>query len=677
MKIKNLIGIAILGICFSSCYNLNLQPKGMIDESALFANDAGVLSYFTGLYSYLPIEDFQYKTDAGDGYRSGDPWGNWDCIKHNIGNMTGEFDNSWVNDPNQLQDRNYWPYDHIREVNVFINDFPQYKDDFDEIRYNQLLGEAHFLRAFFYFGLAKYYGGVPIITEVQSPVADIDSLQVHRATEYDTWKFIHDDLQFAIDNMTDAPDVHRASKYTAAALMSRAMLYAGSIAKYSQYFGYQNETAYQQGFVGMTPDKAAEFFGYSLTAGKLIDESGNYSLYAQNSDLVQNYVDVFMDPASKENIFIKSYFPMGTTDPRNTYLIPHTWDAGTAPLPDMSSFVGSESYPTLDFIRTFEFPDNWIINPDGTPKRFDDRSQIRDGLEPRLRGTVYFNGDVLRGVTYQIQRGLYTKFPWQASAIINGDPNEAPNLSSNDPAVGKRIVNQSGNSRLEYYNPADGSITIATTDNPNPPGVRILSDHGTLNQQGGENNCLTGMYIRKYVNYNMATANVHEHMSSQPWIIFRLGEIYLNIAEAAYETGDKTTANNYIRLIRQRAGCNNLDISTNPVNLNQWDYTQTLGAYPIDPGLQYIRDERYRELWGENHRWYDLRRWGVASRVLNRYIPRILSCYYVISEGKYIYLDEREMSQRSWTANPSIYYMGIPGDQINKNPNLLPQNPLR
>ena len=676
MKIKNLIGIAILGICFTSCYNLDLQPKGLITEDALFSNEDGVTSYFTGLYSYLPIEDFQYKTDAGDGYRSGDPWGNWDCMKHNMQNMTGEFDNSWTNNPNDIQGRNYWPYDRIREVNVFINNFPNYKDNFTDVRFNQLLGEARFLRAFFYFGLAKYYGGVPLITQVQSPVDDIDSLQVHRATEYDTWKFIHDDLQYAIDNMTDAPDVHRASKYTAAALMSRAMLYAGSIAKYSQYLGFQNEVAYQQGLAGMTPDKAAEFFGYSLTAGKLVAESGKYSLYTKNPDLVQNYADIFMDASSSENIFIKSYFPSGTYDPRNTYLIPHSWDAGMSPLPDMSSFVGSESYPTLDFIRTFEFPANWIINPDGTPKRFDDRGEIRDGLEPRLRGIVYFNGDQLRGKTFQIQRGLYTKFPWQASAIVNGDPNESPNLSTNDPNVGKRIVNTRSDTRLEYYNPANGSISVPSGQ-PDPGLIRILSDHGTYNQAGGENNCLTGMYVRKYVNYNMATADVHEHRSSQPWIIFRLGEIYMNIAEAAYETGDKATANTYIRLIRQRAGCNSLDISSNPANLNQWDYTQTSGLYTIDPELQYIRDERYRELWGENHRWFDLRRWGVSARILNRYIPRILSCYYVIDEGKYIYLDEREMSQRSWTANQNIYYMGIPGDQINKNPNLLPQNPLR
>ncbi|HAR37533.1 MAG TPA: hypothetical protein DCS09_02530, partial [Porphyromonadaceae bacterium] len=57
--------------------------------------------------------------------------------------------------------------------------------------------------------------------------------------------------------------------------------------------------------------------------------------------------------------------------------------------------------------------------------------------------------------------------------------------------------------------------------------------------------------------------------------------------------------------------------------------------------------------------------------------PRILSCYYVLDEDKYIYLDEREMGDRTWTANRICYYQAIPSGEINKNPNLLPQNPFR
>ncbi len=42
----------------------------------------------------------------------------------------------------------------------------------------------------------------------------------------------------------------------------------------------------------------------------------------------------------------------------------------------MSSFVGAESYPPLDFMELYDMPA--IVNPDGTPVRFDNRADIRN-----------------------------------------------------------------------------------------------------------------------------------------------------------------------------------------------------------------------------------------------------------------------------------------------------------
>jgi len=264
-----------------------------------------------------------------------------------------------------------------------------------------------------------------------------------------------------------------------------------------------------------------------------------------------------------------------------------------------------------------------------------------------MLGCMYFSGDELRGTTFATGRGLYKTFHYQASDIKDGLDTEGPNQNGN------RVVSNSA-SRDQTYE-----------------GILIIPQHGTRNNEGGENNCLTGAFVRKYVNPDMPLSNAREHQSVQPWIVFRLGEIYLNTAEAAYELGKKSEAFDYIVKIRDRAGCKVTRPADNPTDLSA-----TYG-YPIDGNLQFIRDERYRELWGEQHRWWDLRRWRVADRVLNRWIPRILSCYYVIDEGKYIYLDEREMGNRTWTAEKKSYYQAIPAGEINKNPNLLPQNPLR
>src|SRR5690606_31071075 len=162
--------------------------------------------------------------------------------------------------------------------------------------------------AYLYFGLAKRYGGVPIVTEVQNPLAGPEILNVSRNTEYDTWKFIHDDLQFAIDNMSDDnKETGRANKYVAAALMSRAMLYAGSVAKYTESLGFKaTELATQQGLAGMEPSQANEFFEYAVAAGKLI-ETGPFSLYNKHADKATNFASLFLDASSPETIFVKEY----------------------------------------------------------------------------------------------------------------------------------------------------------------------------------------------------------------------------------------------------------------------------------------------------------------------------------------------------------------------------------
>ncbi len=643
MKQKFLIYIALLGIAVLSCQDLDLEPKGVLGEPELFGNEFGVKKYFAGLYNYLPIEDFvYYGTNSDHAYR---PDNYWEAGKNSQGNMSGEFFNTWVGVDND--GFAYWPYDRIRDVNTFIQNFPGYKDKYTEEAYNRLLGEAHFLRAFFYFGLAKRYGGVPVIKEVQDPTADAETLEVPRDTEYDTWKFIYDDLTFAVENMSATSESGRANKYVAAALLSRAMLYAGSVAKYTQYLGFGSEAATQAGLAGMDPSQANEFFQYCVDAGKVV-EQGPYTLYTKDyPDKATNFAHLFLDPTSPENIFIKDY---DQTVPGNTRLR-HSYDALMCPQPDMSSFVGAESYPPLDFMELYEMP--VYVNPNGTPVRFNNRSDIRNEMEPRMKGTMYFDGDQLRGKTFSIQRGIYRSFDGPASDADNGS-NAAPVNNANNRILGGR----------------------GWTTEINGVTYNITGAHGHFDDQGGENNCWGAAFVRKYVNPDMATSDVREYRSGQHWVVFRLGEIYLNTAEALYELGQRDEAFNYIEKIRERAGAKvvrpAIDLTTTNIGtINHANY-----PYQLEKSLQFIRDERERELYGENHWWWDLRRWRTADQVLNQFRHRVLSCYFVADEGKYIYLDEINRWNRSWTASKSCYYEPIPWGEIGKNEKLLPQNPL-
>lgn len=627
MKLKYILFAAIFGFAVSSCHDLELQPKGILDEPALFGTSYGVQKYFIQFYMHLPIEDFIYYANAG--YMPGNN-NSWQAYKNAQGQMSGELF-GW-NVGMAEAGFGYWPYTDIRNVNVFINNFPNYKDKYDAATYNSLMGEARFLRAFFYEGMAKRYGGVPIVTDVQDPVnGDPEKLKVSRATEYDTWKFIHDDLAFAMTNMNATSVAGRANKYVAAALMSRAMLYAGRVAKYTQYLGFGTDPSVQGGYAGIDPSKANEFFQYAYDAGVFIKQ-GPYTLYTKNyPDKATNFANLFLDKSSSETIFSKGY---------DGQTFGHCYDALMCPNPDMSSFVGAEAGPVLEIMQMYEFPA--IVDAQGKPVRFNKRSDIKNGMEPRLQGTCYFDGDVLRGVTFDIQRGIYVHFGGLASDAQSGS-NAAPvNATSN------RIL---GNKGDKYQ------------------GVPVTGNHGLFSSRGAENNAMMGAFIRKYVDTSRPTSLVNVNKSNQPWIVFRLGEIYLNTAEAAYELGKRTEALDYVEAIRVRAGCQ----VTRPV-LDQ--STSSLYGYPIEAGLQYIRDERLRELYAENHYWWDIKTWRIADQVLNLHYSRALTCYYVFDEGKYIYLDEVNRDNRSITAPKRAAYERIPQSEINKNVKLLPQNPL-
>jgi hypothetical protein len=88
-----------------------------------------------------------------------------------------------------------------------------------------------------------------------------------------------------------------------------------------------------------------------------------------------------------------------------------------------------------------------------------------------------------------------------------------------------------------------------------------------------------------------------------PWPYFRLAEIYLNYAEAKFELGDEAKCREYINKVRARAS----------VNLPPIPNTVTGEAL-----RQRLYNERRIELAFEGHRFFDIRRWKIATTIENR-----------------------------------------------------------
>ncbi len=500
----------------------------------------------------------------------------------------------------------YWPYGNIRDVNFLIEQLPKYKTQLTEAKVNALLGEAHFLRAYYYYALAKRYGGVPIVTTVQDPGAPLADLQVHRDKEEATWDFIGTELDLGFQMMPETSVAGRANKYVAAAYKSRVMLYAGCIAKYGS-LNFVDGDARSGGFVGIPADKANAYFTKAFDAAKLVE--GHYTLYDKNADKVQNYVDAFLKSDSPENIFIKQYSINSNTA--------HSWDATFSPR-YMTANALSRAYPTLDFVQ--RFTTLAVTNGDGTPKRFSNLADLMAGLEPRLLATVYFPGATLRGLQFDIQRGIYPSFSGTAAAEVAKQP-------------AARSYKLSGDVNTLF----EGRRIIGFT------GIKTSGDELTR----------TGFYVRKYIDYNKPINTVDLYRSEQPWIDMRYAEVLLNRAEAAVELGNASDALTSINLIRNRAGAALLG----SVNLTQ------------------VRNERCMELAFENQYYWDLKRWRISDQVLDNARFKGLMPYYVLNESKYIFLAEPETFGRNYNFEKKYYYEPIPGGELGKNPNLYPNNP--
>lgn len=123
---------------------------------------------------------------------------------------------------------NFWQYRYkgILRCNVAIDRISNTELEDKELQ-ARLVAEARFLRGYFYFELARNFGGVPLITEFKMP----EEIQgIIRASLENTYKFIEEDLIAAAEVLpkrseyADA-DMGRATSGAALGLLGKVYLY--------------------------------------------------------------------------------------------------------------------------------------------------------------------------------------------------------------------------------------------------------------------------------------------------------------------------------------------------------------------------------------------------------------------------------------------------------------------
>lgn len=159
----------------------------------------------------------------------------------------------------------------------------------------------------------------------------------------------------------------------------------------------------------------------------------------------------------------------------------------------------------------------------------------------------------------------------------------------------------------------------------------------------------TGYYLRKYVDGACVTTADNQTRRRHTWIIFRLGEFYLDYAEAVFNaTGsanDRTygmSANEAINVLRNRS------------DIQMPKFTEEGDAWVA----RYER-ERLVELAFENHRFWDVRRWKKG--------PQYFKNVQVANISNSLMLT-RSTNTREW--DDKYYLYPIPQSERKKNPNL-------
>ena len=495
-SLKLLIILAVSGLfSFTSCINdfLDRKPLDVISDDNVWSSESAIQAYMAGMYEKVFVEPHgwlinwgtlgHYTDESMRSYSWGHPY-------------TPTFSNSFMS--NDQSDNNLWgsAYKDIRIVNEFFQKIPD--ANIAEDLKTRYIAEGHFIRAFYYFSLVKRFGGVPLIKEVQEYTGgNIDELKVARNTEEETWNFIAEECDLAIAGLPEsyaATDQFRATKYAAAALKSRAMLYAGSISKYGNL--------QLNGLVGIPADKANSFFEKSMAASEMIIQSGQYSLYEKNDDKAANYQNLFLDKTlHEEAIYVKAY------------AVPdkgHNFDYAMA-APSFKIDWGTNTSPTLELVEAYEYTDGTpgtlkTEDASGNPIFYDNADDIFKDKDPRFFASV-----------------LYPNCPWQNNV-----------LEIRRGIIGSDGVKVEATAFADKF-PEDPSLTTSGKD-----GLVMQGDCSR-----------TGFDIKKFMDPNN---RVEQDRSETNFMVFRYAETLLNYAEAAVELGKGSQALPRLNEVRKRAG---------------------------------------------------------------------------------------------------------------------------
>lgn len=637
MKIKNKITLVLFFsiFTFSSCEKyLDIVPDGTQELGLLFNRKETAYNALANCYSYLPQNDGTYASYAllSDELTTPVPK-EPDAIRVMKGQQT-------VSNPLM----GYWSgfgatgrgqgslWEGIRSCNILIENIDLVVD-MNQSEKNQWKAEVSFLKAYYHFLLLSNYGPIPIIDTNLPISASDEEVRVERQTVDECFSYVVNTIDEAITNLPERVvgnnDLGRIDKVIARAIKARVLLYSasplfnGNSEFYSDFLNKDGEHFFNQNFDESKWQIAAE------AAKEAIDAA-----IAQGVTMYY-YTDTppTFDANNFQFKFVRDQYNnrFSITDPWNSELVwgnssPVTngqfWQIQSPALmkdPTSSAVEAAWQWlsPTLRMAETYYTKNGLPINED---KNFDysNRYDVT---------TIAFN-----------QR-FYAQFANRTAKLnLDREPRFYASLGFD------RGLNRTW-----------GSIWNLK--------MRSGEVHGRVANTGDF--LETGYALKKLVHQD-TEGDAYNKAITYPWPMIRLSELYLNYAEALNEaSGPSAEVYEALNLIRQRAGVPTVqDAWSNAANVI------TVNKHLSKEGLrEIIQQERSIELAFEAHRYYDVRRWKLATQ----YFATPIKGWSVNEESEANYYQIREIGQRSFNS-PRDYLQPISFTELSRNPNLV-QNP--
>lgn len=481
--------------------------------------------------------------------------------------------------PSNLIDHRWGTYYRfIGQCHLFLQELENAKGitDADKIRW---IAEAKFLIAYYHFEVLRFYGPCPI---TDSYIAmDTPNSEYNGRSHYDyvtNWIVdLLDEASFDLPTTIRDNEWGRATVAIAKSIKARALVYAAS-PLWNGEFPYPNWTnkvetpGYGTELVSRTYDRSK--WERALTAC-------NEALEAADAE----GFELFRDETLYSNANISLPYIPGMSN--NT-----EFDAFKKKVLLMRYVINAK--PTegnREFVWGLNVGnDQMVIH--ALPTRVIQQSNGNwyngySGIAPTLNSAEFFY--TANGKTPAMDQNFAREDEWFTSG----------NLTGREDIIKLNIGREP---RFYAWFAFDGGDYGSRIKNGQPLILQLRNDQ----QQGlnpalfNRDHCSTGYMSQKYLRPD-AVVNASGSLSiggDVPRPLVRMAELYLNLAECQAALGN-TDAIETLNIIRDRAGV--------PL-LQESDITSEM------PLIEWVRNERFIELWGEGHRYYDVRRWVQAPK---------------------------------------------------------------